>query len=101
MCILCDETGKDRTFGAAYRPTRADGVVVRTLLTLRRKDRWEAEIEVSAWIGEEYVSENYPELQRKEIVWRQEEKLIREPINYCPNCGRRLSLADASRKEDA
>ncbi len=98
MCI-CDEIGKEKIISMALRQPRPDGLIVGSFLTMRRADKWEAELRVSAKMGDEYVSENYPNPPRRETVWRREEQLICVPINYCPKCGKRLSLADAERKE--
>ena len=55
-------------------------------LAICRTDRWTAGLSAWATVGGRRG--------------KREPLIVEKAINYCPNCGRRLSLADASRKED-
>ena len=98
MCV-CDEIGKERVLDSVMMTERQ--TPMRITLTLCRTDQWSAEIRMTASIGEKYQVERFPLACREAIVWQRSETILKRPINYCPICGRRLSLADASRKEDA
>lgn len=98
MCV-CDEVGKDRILDSMLE-TDSSPTATRVTLTICRTDPWTAEIRVTGYMGEKYETGNHPQSIREVIVWNQSETFIKRPINYCPICGRRLSLADASRRED-
>lgn len=96
MCV-CDEIGKERVLDSIMTEGQTP---TRITLTLCRTDQWSAELRITGHIGEKYQVERFPLACREAIVWRQSETFIKRSINFCPICGRRLSLADASRRED-
>ena len=98
MCI-CDEIEKERVLDSVIVSEMQPPAMI--TLTLCRTDRWSAELRMTGHIGEKYQVERFPLACREAIVWQQSETFIKRPINFCPICGRRLSLADASRREDA
>jgi len=98
MCV-CDEIGKNRMLDSAMTMDKSESVT-RVELTLCRTDQWSAELRLTGYIGTRYLTMDHEQRPVEAIIWHQEEIFIKRPINYCPNCGRRLSLADASRRED-
>ena len=86
MCICSDENmGREICIGE-NRPTQRhlEGAIWKRMYFIRKK--WDAELIVRDWTS-------YGEYNK----WKTEIKL-RIPINYCPMCGRRLSLGDAGRR---
>ena len=86
MCEWCDDknVGDEVILKSAESPFFQNAAAFLDL-AICRSDRWRAQLH--AWTT---------------VSGRREPLLITEmEINYCPMCGRRLSLADASRKERA
>jgi len=83
MCKWCrdEDVGDEVILKSAESPFCLDAKAVLNL-AICRSDKWSAGI--GAWVT---------------IGGRQEPLLITErKINYCPNCGRRLSLREAGRE---
>lgn len=84
MCKWCrdENLGDEVILKSAESPFCLDAKAILDLAVCR-PDKWSAEITA-----------------RVTIKGRKEPLLITERrINYCPNCGRRLSLKDAGREE--
>lgn len=87
MCEWCDDE-KIKDF-EMLKSTAEPLMFEETLfldLTICRTDRWTAELSAWSTVGGRWG-------KRKPLI-------VNKAINYCPNCGRRLSLADASRREE-
>ncbi|MBR5273791.1 MAG: hypothetical protein IKU33_00940 [Bacteroidales bacterium] len=88
MCEWCsNEKIKDAVIlKSAVTHPEIFGKMIYIDLMMCRKDRWEAEL--AAWVA---VGDD-----RRGI---REPISVTKEINFCPFCGRRLALADASRRE--
>lgn len=82
MCDFCEVTGEAKILKSAESPFLYQAAVFLDL-AITRKDRWSAELQAWATIKGEATGEPF--------------LVVKQIINYCPICGRRLSLADASR----
>jgi hypothetical protein len=98
MCV-CDEIGKNRILDSTMTMDKSESAT-RVELTLCRTDQWSAELRLTRYIGTRYWTMDHEQRPVEAVIWHQEETFIKRQVNYCPICGRRLSLADASRKED-
>lgn len=98
MCV-CDEIGKNRILGSMMTTDKSESAE-RVELNFCRTDQWSAELRVTGYIGTRYETMNYEQRPVEAIIWNQEETFIKEPVNYCPMCGRRLSLGAAERRND-
>jgi hypothetical protein len=87
MCKVCDdeEIGNEIVVASAEGPYFQDRTAFLDM-ALFRSDRWSAELHAWTTVG-----------------GREPAPLLTATvqINYCPWCGRRLSLADASRRESS
>lgn len=99
MCV-CDEIGKKRILDSTINMDGSESAA-RADLILYRTDQWSAELRLTGYIGTKYMTMDHEQRPVEAIIWHQEETFIARPVNYCPMCGRRLSLADESRREDA
>lgn len=94
MCDFCEEIGEVKILKTAESPFMYQAAVpflyqaaVFLDLAMTRKDRWSAELQAWATIKGKTTGEPF--------------LIAKQPINYCPLCGRRLSLGAAERhKED-
>lgn len=89
MCDFCEVIGEAKILKSAGSPFLDQNYRVAAVfldLTMTRKNMWSAELQVWAKIKEQATGEPF--------------LVVKQPINYCPSCGRRLSLADASREID-
>lgn len=87
MCI-CDDSqiGEAKILRSAESQFLKQAAVFLDL-AMTRKDRWSAELQAWATIKGKATGEPF--------------LIAKQPINYCPLCGRRLSLGAAERhKED-
>lgn len=85
MCVCDNENvGNEIILGSAEGRYFQDKTVFLDLAIIR-ENRWEAEMHAWTTVG---GREPAPLL------------VIKKKINYCPMCGRRLSLGEASRKEN-
>ena len=85
MLCICDDQYTGSSVGIKSTDGQyMDGKKMFLDLELCRNNKWDTEIVATA-IEKEGRKNNT--------------MILRAKINYCPYCGRRLSLADASRKE--
>ena len=98
MCI-CDEIGKNRMMSSTMTMDKSKSVT-RVKLTLCRTDQWSAELRLTGYIGTRYWTMDHEQRPVEAIIWHQEETFIKKPVNFCPMCGRRLSLGAAERRSD-
>lgn len=98
MCV-CDEIGKNRILDSTINMDGSESAA-RADLILCRTDQWSAELRLTGYIGTKYMTIDHEQRQVEAIIWHQEETFIARPINYCPICGRRLSLEAAERRND-
>ena len=86
MCDFCEVIGEAKILKSAESPFLYQAAVFLDL-AITRKDRWSAELQAWATIKGKATGEPF--------------LIAKQQINYCPLCGRRLSLGAAERhKED-
>lgn len=84
MCVCDDKNiGEAVILKSAEQPCLHDAAMFLDL-AISRTDRWQAELQAWTTLGG----------VRSPLL------IARKPINYCPTCGRRLSLGDAGRREN-
>ena len=84
MCVCDDKNIGDPVILKSEETQCFPNATIFLDLALCRTNRWGAELQAWTTLGG----------VRSPLL------IARKPINYCPTCGRRLSLGDAGRKEN-
>ena len=89
MCVCEFKDNQGLTVMKMEQGKALDGEIVTVMLGMLRKSRWEAEI-----FGQTMLTKDEGMGCQEKITY------LKVNINYCPICGKRLSLGDASRREN-